>query len=393
MPKRAKSEGSIYQRKDGRWVVQVSVKMSGQLKRISRYAATQQEARRLLTAIKRKQDTGAPVLLDKSTLGQWLDEWLLTFIGPHRSPATSQSYRSILSLHIPLEVKNLPVSEVRAEHLQRVFNRLTAAGKHSTADQLRRVVRSAFSRALKLGRIERNPVTGTDPPKFARLSGRVLTAQQAAALIESAEVAGDPLAPMWAICLFLGLRRSEVVALKAEDIDLASRRVHVRRSLIWKPGNKTGQSGEFVEAPCKTEKSRRSLPLFGPVLRMLACQIALRASQGWKGDYLFVTGHCTAYHPTNISHYWRQACRRAGVPLVRLHDARHSCGTLLHGSGASPFVIQEVLGHTQLSTTRRYTHVPDSLVEDALGKVAEAMRQAVSVPRRDEQTLLEVRPS
>ena len=43
---------------------------------------------------------------------------------------------------------------------------------------------------------------------------------------------------------------------------------------------------------------------------------------------------------------------------MRVHDTRHSCGTLLHVQHADPFMIQEVLGHSQLSTTRRYTHVP-----------------------------------
>jgi len=52
--------------------------------------------------------------------------------------------------------------------------------------------------------------------------------------------------------------------------------------------------------------------------------------------------------------------------LLRFHDTRHSCGTLLHVQGADPFIIQKVLGHSQLSTTRRYTHVPIQVARTAL---------------------------
>ena len=59
-------------------------------------------------------------------------------------------------------------------------------------------------------------------------------------------------------------------------------------------------------------------------------------------------------------------CGRAKVPMIRFHDTRHSCGTLLHVQGADPFIIQKVLGHSQLSTTRRYTHVPVEVTKAAV---------------------------
>jgi integrase len=51
---------------------------------------------------------------------------------------------------------------------------------------------------------------------------------------------------------------------------------------------------------------------------------------------------------------------------MRVHDTRRSCGTLLHVQGANPFMIQTVLGHSQLTTTRKYTHVPIQVTKTAL---------------------------
>jgi len=71
----------------------------------------------------------------------------------------------------------------------------------------------------------------------------------------------------------------------------------------------------------------------------------------------------------------------AKVPKIRFYDLRHTCGTFLHKQGASPFVIQEILGHSQLSTTRRYTHVDRELQKSALGKVGDLLkRPAASGP-------------
>lgn len=74
-------------------------------------------------------------------------------------------------------------------------------------------------------------------------------------------------------------------------------------------------------------------------------------------------------HERNVSEAFHALCDRAKVPRIRFHDTRHSCGTLLNAQGASPFTIQRVLGHSQLSTTKRYTHVPIEVTKAALDGV------------------------
>jgi integrase len=61
------------------------------------------------------------------------------------------------------------------------------------------------------------------------------------------------------------------------------------------------------------------------------------------------------------------------LPFIRFHDLRHTTGTFLHLEGASPFTIQQILGHTQLSTTRRYTLVMDSVKQDAANRLDELL--------------------
>lgn len=89
--------------------------------------------------------------------------------------------------------------------------------------------------------------------------------------------------------------------------------------------------------------------------------------KNWKDSgYLFTSVLGAPLHERNVSVMFHALCDRAKVPSIRFHDTRHSCGTLLHAQHASPFIIQTVLGHSQLSTTRRYTHVDAEVAKAAI---------------------------
>ena len=70
---------------------------------------------------------------------------------------------------------------------------------------------------------------------------------------------------------------------------------------------------------------------------------------------------------------WQAALKRAGIPSFRFHDLRHSCASYLARSRASLLEIADVLGHRNLSVTRRYSHLTtqhkSELINRVLGKV------------------------
>jgi integrase len=76
-----------------------------------------------------------------------------------------------------------------------------------------------------------------------------------------------------------------------------------------------------------------------------------------------------------MSDFWRALCAEAGVPKIRLHDARHTCGTLMHMQGAPIVVIAQWLGHADPAfTMRTYVHSQD----DALKIAATTLRRIVT---------------
>ena len=216
--------------------------------------------------------------------------------------------------------------------------------------------------------------------KYTLQQTATFTAEEGRRFLDAAE--GDRLGALFMIALSLGLRKGEVIGLKPEDVDLDQRVIHVRRSLAWVklPG---AEQGSWVEREPK-RGSFRDVPMTETIYRALVHHLARRqedalaVGEKWKDSgYLVVSVLGAPLHERNVSQAFHLVCDRAKVPRIRFHDTRHSCGTLLHVQGADPFIIQKVLGHSQLSTTRRYTNVPVAVTKTALDGLESLFQSAV----------------
>ncbi|HWY00277.1 MAG TPA: site-specific integrase [Mycobacterium sp.] len=119
-------------------------------------------------------------------------------------------------------------------------------------------------------------------------------------------------------------------------------------------------AGTVVENAPKTLSSRRTLPLddgLVSVLRRASARqakerLALGADHADSG-YVAVNEAGEPYTPDTLTRMWRKLTKSAGVRPIRLHDARHSCGTALHLRGVPLAVIAQWLGHADASITAR----------------------------------------
>jgi integrase len=132
-------------------------------------------------------------------------------------------------------------------------------------------------------------------------------------------------------------------------------------------------AGNVVENDPKTLSSRRTLPLddgLAAVLRRASARcaqerLALGAAYRDSG-YVAVNEIGEPYTPDTLTRMWRKMAKAAGVRPIRLHDARHSCGTALHLRGVPLAVIAKWLGHADAATTARiYAHSQDDALKSA----------------------------
>jgi integrase len=165
----------------------------------------------------------------------------------------------------------------------------------------------------------------------------------------------------WALAIVVGARRGEIAGLKWSRIDLD-------RGVLYLHWQRTTTSTGVVEKAPKG-KSKRTVAI-GPAL--VAELRAHRDRQGAEKDlagvvyrdrdYVFCKENGEPYYPRYFTDEWEKACVAAGVPVIALHDARHTSATTGADAGVPEHVMQRRLGHADARTTREvYTHVlPES---------------------------------
>ncbi|MEU8194403.1 tyrosine-type recombinase/integrase [Microbispora amethystogenes] len=98
------------------------------------------------------------------------------------------------------------------------------------------------------------------------------------------------------------------------------------------------------------------------------------AGELWEDhDLLFPTRRGRPMERSEDYKMWKALLRQAGVREARLHDARHTAGTLLVEQGVHIRVVQEILGHARVTTTERYTHIASPQVKDASERMGAAL--------------------
>jgi integrase len=255
--KRANGEGSIYQRKDGRWVGQYTFTTpDGQKKRGYVYAGTREEARVKLTKAIAERDGGPVYDAGKLTLGDHVERWLRHSVRDSVKPITHESYSSLARNHIVPALGRIRLKDLTPDHV-RAFraSKLEAGLSRRTVRYLLVLLRQALGQAVEDGLLPSNVAQGVKVKQIGdEEEVRYLSPQQAKALLAAARE--DRLEALYVLAVHTGLRQGELLALRWADVDLAAGRLSVRRTLS------SAKGGSRFTAP-KTAKSRRMVKLTG----------------------------------------------------------------------------------------------------------------------------------
>ena len=234
-------------------------------------------------------------------------------------------------------------------------------------------ISAVLSDLVRQGALVRDVAALVDRLKRPRQKLSTFTEAEVRTLL--AHVEGDRLGHAWHLALS-GLRRGELCGLRWADVDLAAGTVTIAH-------NRVSVNGQAMDSLPKTDRSARVLPLtpaLTTALRRAAAvqkteRLALGPDYG-AGEHVVCDEAGRPYHPDTISDYWRVLCTAAKVPKIRLHDARHTCGTLMHMQGVPIVVISQWLGHADPAfTMRTYVHGQD----EALSIAAASLQRVVTL--------------
>jgi len=327
---------------------------------------TKKDTEKRLAELLHQLDTGAYMKPGKTTVADYLNQWLVEYVKPNLSPRGFERYQGIITKHLIPNFSNIPLTQLRPEHLQKHYTSWLNNGLSArTVRYHHAVIHKALQVALTWGLVSRNVADGVNVPRIRRNEMQTWDEHEIFRFLEAAK--DSPYYVLFYTALFTGMRRSELLALRWQDIDFIFSQVYVNRSLHHL------KDGSYVFTQTKSAKSRRTIALSPSAILTLReykeNQVLERAMLGIPlkdDDLIFSTLEGNPLRPNTITRSWTTLAARAGVKVIRLHDARHTHASLMLKQGIHPKIVQERLGHASIQMTLdTYSHVVPGLQQAA----------------------------
>lgn len=225
------------------------------------------------------------------------------------------------------------------------------------------VIHKALKHAVKIDLLPSNPADKIERPKKNSFQAGFYDADEMNLLFDA--VKGTRLEIPVMLAAFYGLRRSEVIGLKWDSVDFNRNTITIRHTVTTY--NIDGKHVTVASDTTKTKSSMRTLPLV-PVFRerLAALQAEQKENRRLCGrcynpdyiGYVFVDEMGNRIKPNYLSNAFGKLLANNGLRVIRFHDLRHSCASMMLANGVAMKQIQEWLGHSDFSTTANiYAHL------------------------------------
>jgi integrase len=371
--KRGNGEGSITKRRDGRWMARYTVHTVKGPKRKHIYGRTRQEVAEKLSKAVSDRVGGLVFDGDHETLEAYLQRWIDEVLRGTVKQSTLENYAYIARLHIIPELGRVRLKALKSRDVRRLYREKLEAGlSPRTVQIIHTVLRKAMQQAVRDDVLPRNVCDAVTAPRQTKKEMQPLTPEQAKRLLEN--VHEDRLRALYILAVTAGLREGELLGLRWEDVDLERKLLQVRRQLT------RTRDGLSFTAP-KRGKAR--------VVRLTDLAIAAlkahreaqneeRAKAGSLWEEMSLVFTSTIGTPVDVGNLtyrsFRPLLKSADLPRIRFHDLRHTCATLLLSKGTHPKIVQEMLGHANISMTMdTYSHVLPDMQEKAVSAMDDAL--------------------
>jgi integrase len=347
--------------------------VDGKRKQYRKRYTTEREARAALDEIRGDVARGTYVHPTKTTVAQACEDWLAS---KHRlKPSTVHGHR------VKLAAATAVIGDIEVQKLtKRDVDNLVAvlrAGGGTTAlgatmkpwsprsvNYLLGLLTAVLKSEVQQGHAVRNVAELVDRIPSAPKPPDTFTTAEVQKVL--AHIDGDRYGIAWQLALS-GLRRGEISGLRWSDVDLDARTLSIEHTRL-----RFGKT--LTEAAPKSAAGRRKLPLpehiYDALKQARAIQAADRLQLGeayQASGYVVVNEAGEALSPHALTSRWARMLKVAGVRHIRLHDARHTCGTLMHLENVPVALISAWLGHASKAfTLQTYVHAqPDALATAA----------------------------
>lgn len=436
--RRGNGEGSVYQRKDGKWaaVITVGVKENGKPDRKFLYGKTRKEVADKLREAQNKLDVGVIPGGDNVLFSAWIRNWLEVVIKPGIKERTYKNYTAAIEKHIIPGIGNYRLKDLTDDVIQKFLNDQKEHGNlkleinedtgeaspshgpvaASSIIQQRRLIIAALEYAVDKGKIARNPGKKTRRPKSKPKTDNILTDED----MEILATKGTKYRyyPAYMLTLTTACRRGEILGLSWKHVDIGIPWATVDRYFPWGEMKKlqlwdtkalkklleehsiklgdgyvqivyqmADDKGKPLLDELKTDLSRRSLMITEEMVLLLIFWRMVQNGEKRKAtekgkvynpdNLVFCTRKGTYIYPRNFTKTWGENLKSMGIEHKRFHDLRHTVATVMLEEGEAMNTVQEQLGHYDAGfTASRYGHVTAKMRNSAAVRLGERLEKA-----------------
>jgi len=375
---RAKGEGSITKRKDGRWEARITVGYdpgTGKPIRKSFYGKTQREVKDKMQTVQTQVNSGDWLEPSRATVEDWMRIWAEDYTG-HLKPRTVIMYKGYINNHIIPGLGKAPLQKLQPHDVQKFYNKLSIDLAPKSVKNIHGILHKALKQAVANGMMRTNPADFCTLPKAKKPEIKPLGEEEMKAFIRKSLEKTDTSRLFFAIDMLTGMRQSEILGLTWDNVDLENGLIYVKQQLQL-------VGGKYVLLTPKHDKER-VISISPYVVKLLQGQIReqkkwqLAAGPVWDNpnNYVFTDELGDNLKRHTIYKRFKKIAAEIGCPDARFHDLRHTYAVFSLRAGDDIKTLQDNLGHhTAAFTLDVYGHVTEEM------KKASADRQQVLVEK------------
>ena len=289
---------------------------------------------------------------------EWFEQWLSVYVKGQVKPRTYTKYSQITKSYIVPHFGERELDSITREDVQVLIYvelRQKTTLSANTINSVIMVMNIAFDLAEDLGLITKNPCRKIKRLPKAEKKVEAFSSSEQRKIETYITLAEKPRLNGVIICLYLGLRIGELLALTWDDIDLHNRTIFIAKTI--------GEHGEIT--PPKTEASIRLLPIPNAIIgvlrdlkRIATCEFVIETE-----------GHQTSIRAYQGLH--KRMLIRIGIRPLGFHSLRHTFATRALESGMDFKTLSELMGHANVSITiDRYAHCQMELKRKSINRLS-----------------------
>ena len=385
--KRKAGDGTVRQRKDGRWEGRIVIGYddNGYPKTKNVLAKTKKECVEKLQKLKVECGGLKPEKVRSEMLfGDWLTYWYENHSKPKIRPTTQETYESRIRLHIIPEIGGIPLNKLTQNDLQQFYGRLKKSGRKRFTDKYgeglsdrmvcmyHATCRSALGKAVQDGLIRVNPAIGCKLPPARKGEMNILSRESMQKLLIQAKE--EKYYELFLLEFATGLRLGELTALQWEELNLTTGELRISKQAVV-------IGAELVITEPKTKAAVRTLLLPPKVLEVFR-EYRKRNVSRW----LFPSPkkEDSPLLPSVVRQRLHRLLDHAGCERVRFHDLRHTFATNALAHGMDIKTLSTILGHVSAATTlNTYSHITEEMRRQAAARIDAGIAKAQPLPAEE----------